>query len=234
MTIDQSDYLGGESQLVPEGLRLYRHYRIDVGGFRSTTITQAMFEPGVNQAKCHAPEYSRASRTCPRCCGTGIMRYHVPRPSYNFFADEVLLFPPYEVEQRLCNCCRNRCNAPNVECQCGFYASYSPDTDYFAQFMTPAWHNIRADIPTAFAVVEASGHVLMGSKGVRAERMRIVAAAIDVPHAIRNGSGPEYSLHALRHLQFRYGIETFGDDIASMVRAYPQPDLSHLIKNQEK
>lgn len=50
---------------------------------------------------------------------------------------------------------------PVHSCTCGFYASYSPDTDFYS---THTGYR-------AFAAVRVSGRVIMGSKGVRAERM---------------------------------------------------------------
>lgn len=77
-------------------------------------------------------------------------------------------------------------DAPQADCKCGFYASYKHDTDFY-----PAWHWGRDysrqfkhsegydDTVTVRAAVEVSGTVVMGRLGVRAQRMKIKAIAVD-------------------------------------------------------
>lgn len=52
---------------------------------------------------------------------------------------------------------------PSHTCRCGFYASYSPYTDFYDTFL-----GFRL-----FGACEVSGRVIMGDKGVRAQKMKI-------------------------------------------------------------
>jgi len=64
------------------------------------------------------------------------------------------------------------CEAPDPECACGLYAYFSSSSDYRSQ----------GDVD---AVVEASGRVLLGTRGFRAERARVVAiCAADKPEPV--------------------------------------------------
>jgi hypothetical protein len=55
--------------------------------------------------------------------------------------------------------------SPDVSCTCGIYAHYLPLESY---------EKVRSNI---FGVVEASGRILMGTKGFRAEKAKVVALA---------------------------------------------------------
>lgn len=71
---------------------------------------------------------------------------------------------------------------PSLECTCGFYAHYYPDTDFYEdeywKLMEDATDLTGARI-TVRAVVEAAGRVVAGDLGVRAERIKVKALAVD-------------------------------------------------------
>lgn len=52
---------------------------------------------------------------------------------------------------------------PDHKCHCGFYASYDPMTDFYS---TNTGYRV-------FAACEVSGRVIMGTKGVRGEKMKL-------------------------------------------------------------
>jgi len=125
--------------------------------------------------------------------------------------------------------------APNPRCACGFYAYYDPKHDFYPA--ASGWF--------VKAVVELSGRILMGSLGVRAERMTIRAIAPDRSKISRprlaNG---DRSLLAAEQDEYVARVETLvrhAETVAAanripyftrtyaMVRAWPQPDLSALL-----
>lgn len=171
--------------------------------------------------------------------------------------------------------------APQEDCTCGFYAHYGPDGDFYAGSKWDAFrgeeHYIRRTTPSqpvpttqvngknlAFAlvrtVVELTGKVVLGTEGVRAEKMRIVAASLDwdkfqSAQEVRNSwdvSDPLdstfFTTHSpmwgyadpetcdrghntLRAVARAYGFQAF-TDTRDMHRKYPQQDISHLIPKE--
>lgn len=88
------------------------------------------------------------------------------KPMGQTFSSGSSIYPYENMYTASCNASSSRTSAhksPDVKCQCGFYASYDPDTDFYA-YVTD---------PRVFAATEAFGHVVMATKGVRAEKMRI-------------------------------------------------------------
>lgn len=265
--MSQADYGGPE--LVPSGLRVYRHYKLKGYELTATITTDEKVRPGVNLAQCHANVSGNPFRPygggCGKCGGYGFLRRMRPKVKpFQFNAADSAETIDVEIYDEVCECQRGRarCRTPELRCTCGFYASYDPTHNFFTEVMTnnSAW---LYNLPPVFAVVEASGRVLMGSKGVRAERMEVKAIALDMEH-INHGlpgtspamryfmqtnepsSDEEYVRNILRTTQGTrlsreldrvatwYGVPNFGDDIDAMIEAFPQPDLSGLIENQEK
>lgn len=76
---------------------------------------------------------------------------------------------------------------PNSGCACGLHACHTPQT--LREYME--------DPPFAFPViqgcVEATGQIIVGPDGFRAQRMRIVALALDSDLTQRIFPGPAYS-----------------------------------------
>ena len=259
----QEDY-NGDAELVPSGLRVYRHYKMTGRRLGSTITSSPHFEPGVNTAECYAVESTLADKHCETCAGRGVVYVRVPyRPGVRFNPFDIEPGFDSVVKMEPCKCLR-KCEAPNRNCTCGFYASYSPDTDFFASHnRPPGMYGVPA--PPVFAVVEASGRVLMGSRGVRAERMRVTAVCLDMGHInvavaatlemyrdilsssydysagrfhpggpVRHyGETLDHLLYQLDGIAHEYGVKSYGRDLDRMIRDHPQPDLSHLIENQD-
>lgn len=91
--------------------------------------------------------------------------------------------------------------SPVQGCTCGIYGWYRPT-------------EARLHVGDVFGVIEASGRVLLGDFGFRAEKARIVAVVTDNPSKI----------HALKWL----GIDTYPDQDA-LLEAYPPEDVRELI-----
>lgn len=60
-------------------------------------------------------------------------------------------------------------DVPDHKCTCGFYASYSPEVDFY-----PGYLDFRF-----FAACKVSGRVIMGTKGVRAQKIKISGMWLD-------------------------------------------------------
>ncbi|GGR51513.1 hypothetical protein [Streptomyces roseolus] len=91
--------------------------------------------------------------------------------------------------------------SPVIDCTCGFYAHYSSKTDFyvgcswtpatedelFSSSYLPSWqprtglygYSSARGFAILRAVVELSGRIVMGRRGVRAERLKVRALAVD-------------------------------------------------------
>lgn len=160
----QGDYgRAGDEALVPGTLRVYRSFLVDA---KSGHLTPMNYHP-------QQLRYVHAR---------GQMPYH---PFRNRSTDPS---SPYEA-----TCTRSPMGramvgeheTPDVNCTCGFYASYNQFTDFYPAFRWGRNYTRMAgdsdfeDYYVVRAVCEVSGRVVMGSKGVRAGRMKIVAIAVD-------------------------------------------------------
>lgn len=108
-------------------------------------------------------------------------------------------------------------SSPDIDCTCGIYAHYLPLESYERQ------NNI-------FGVVEASGRILMGTKGFRAEKAKIVALS-------GYGSGNQWfetkektrGIYPEEVVDFctEIGVPYF-PTVKQMVYEFPQVDLTSL------
>jgi hypothetical protein len=113
--------------------------------------------------------------------------------------------------------------SPDQDCSCGVYAHYLPLESYEKQK-----HSI-------FGVVEASGKILMGTKGFRAEKARVVALAgygacnqwFENTEKTR-GVYPEDVVDFCTSI----GVPYF-PTVRQMVYEFPQDDLSTLGVSEE-
>lgn len=115
---------------------------------------------------------------------------------------------------------------PGKDCTCGFYASYSPATDFFPK---QTWHQLLKI--TVHAVVKMRGSVVMGDTGVRAEKMTVKAVAIAWDKCVNmKDMGRLYrpATQIIEDVSKSYGA-AFYESADDMHLAYPQPDISHLI-----
>lgn len=167
----QRDYGHKDSStpLVPGSLTVFRHFTVDI----KRGVIQPMSVQPVNWIN-----YSRQMQMQAKG-GDG-------------------LFGPYHVKPGplVAGCNRTYLTAevprdhksPDPRCTCGFYASYETETDFYPTVhWGNAWDRHAYDTPpgreTGFvivrAAVEMSGTVVMGHRGVRAEKMTIKAIALD-------------------------------------------------------
>lgn len=109
-------------------------------------------------------------------------------------------------------------DSPQSDCTCGFYAHYLPLESY-------AYYNNRV-----YGVIEASGRILMGTKGFRAEKARIVALAGLGEHdewfGVTKPAIPE-EVRGLVDFCTSIGVPYF-PTVEKMVHEFPQVDLSSL------
>lgn len=167
----QRDYGHKDSStpLVPGSLTVFRHFTVDI----KRGVIQPMSVQPVNWIN-HARMMKMQAKG-----GDG-------------------LFGPYHVKPGplVAGCNRTYLTAevprdhksPDPRCTCGFYASYETATDFYPTVKWGnAWDRHAYDLPqgreTGFvivrAAVEMSGTVVMGHRGVRAEKMTIKAIALD-------------------------------------------------------
>lgn len=180
----QQDYGSGDATtLVPASLRVFRHFAID-------SRTGAL-----------APmNYSPENGALLRYNGAAENQKPYPRPRIH---PETLAEMPYEASCIHYNdptrygyvstqsgaqavLAGEEHQTPSVDCTCGFYAHYSPDTDFYpSHFWGPYWarefmeSEAWATLIIVRAVIEVSGTVVMGRLGCRAQKMRVVAIAPD-------------------------------------------------------
>jgi hypothetical protein len=96
---------------------------------------------------------------------------------------------------------------PDARCQCGFYGWYAPDDSRI----------VPSDV---FGVIEASGRIILGTHGFRAERARPVAVVAMRGWVTRD---------ALVQLHAR-GVEVYFSR-TTLLRAYPPDDVSGLVEH---
>lgn len=109
--------------------------------------------------------------------------------------------------------------SPEISCYCGIYAHYLPLESYTRNY------------PAVFGVIEASGKILMGTKGFRAEKAKILALGgyghhnewfeVSIPEQSR------YARESLLEFCDSIGVYYF-DDVEEMIHQFPQVDLTSL------
>lgn len=148
-----------DNKLVPAALTAYRHFYLILthkGGVRLTPMTGSDYERAVAYDD---PEQGEFKAGCLPFGGG----YAGPRTYAGFL---------YGQEHP----------TPSLECTCGFYAHYFPDTDFYTGEYWKLMHDATDLTGTRImvrAVVEMSGRVVAGDLGVRAERMKVKAFAVD-------------------------------------------------------
>ncbi len=109
--------------------------------------------------------------------------------------------------------------SPEISCYCGIYAHYLPIESYTRNYSA------------VFGVIEGSGKILMGTKGYRAEKAKILAlAGYGYHNEWFEVTEPERSEYAKGHLlDFcdSIGVHYF-DTVEEMVHQFPQVDLTSL------
>lgn len=109
--------------------------------------------------------------------------------------------------------------SPEISCYCGIYAHYLPLESY-------ARHHA-----SVFGVIEGSGKILMGTRGYRAEKAKILAlAGYGLCNEWFECTEPEqskYGREALLEFCDSIGVYYY-DDVQEMIQQFPQVDLSTL------
>lgn len=109
--------------------------------------------------------------------------------------------------------------APLAECTCGIYAHYLPLESY------------SRGAANVFGVVRASGKILMGTKGFRAEKVEIVAlGGLGVCNSWFQNTSPtpyEKNLESLIDFCTKIGVPYF-PSVGHMTDEFPQDDLESL------
>lgn len=108
-------------------------------------------------------------------------------------------------------------SSPDAECQCGIYAHYLPLESY------PSRYGV-------FGVVEASGRILMGTRGFRTEKAKIVALAgfgeVNQWFEVERPGDPD-TTRGIIDFATSIGVPYF-PTVEKMVQEFPQKDLSSL------
>lgn len=109
--------------------------------------------------------------------------------------------------------------SPDVSCYCGIYAHYLPLESY------------TRNHTSVFGVIEASGKILMGTKGYRAEKAKILALAGLGYHnewfEVEYPEQSKYAKDSLIDFCDSIGVYYF-NDVKEMFHQFPQVDLSSL------
>lgn len=174
---DQHDYgraKDPERALVPGSLVAYRHFQLDLRYGRLLPMNcrpsrATAMEDGYRPASIDGYWDDEAGYS---------LNPHIHEASCNRLNRPYVMFNGDEERPE-------HGKAPAKSCSCGFYASYDPATDFYPSF---TWGKEYAEmvgseeyasIVIVRAAVELTGRVVMGTKGVRAEKMKILGLAID-------------------------------------------------------
>lgn len=223
---DQSDYGSStdEAQLVPGALRVYRHFYINVHSGSSDQGRLLSMNQGIPFGEDRIHEAKCVKLT--NMFGIGGKPGHATP-------------------------------APQVDCRCGFYASYDPYGDFYSTQQwtvarvggergpmtynyvdindftrtykaTPAPEEPRYHgMITVRAVVEMSGTVVMGTLGVRAQKMKVVAVAPDWPKFLDQSKQFEFDFNR------PWDTGRFDDAVVAWndTRKVPDPELRYAIND---
>jgi len=93
--------------------------------------------------------------------------------------------------------------APAAGCRCGLYAAVEGTLDSLSGYLSDSAHD-RA--PPIYAEVACTGRVFVDSRGVRAQRIKILQLATSAPL----WPDPRLQAQAVAQLRQRYGVEICG------------------------
>lgn len=128
-------------------------------------------------------------------------------------------------------------------CTCGFYASFDPKTDFYSTTTDQHVH----------AVVEAYRKIVVGTRGFRAQKLKVVALApfhrgpvrkVTYDRAFFADDYGSYTIHTvdcerLPVADMRFAAATqfpsarWFDDHGAMLKAFPEPDRSGLVADND-
>ncbi|MCU1590058.1 MAG: hypothetical protein JWP11_1314 [Frankiales bacterium] len=187
----------GDPQLVPAALRGYRTFALTPEGLSSTGVNH-IWKLQDTAACANVVQYDRAKA---RMEGNGV---ECPCGCGRSYAMNDYVLGALGPEP-------DRHASPDAACACGFYGWYDPDDHRI----------VRADF---FGVFEASGRVILGTHGFRAEKVKLLAIAPRTQGArerLRYLPRPVAEMLGL-------GLRLMGD-VEDLVGLYPPQDMSSLI-----
>lgn len=135
-----------------------------------------------------------------------------------------------------------RCaDSPGLDCRCGFYGWYEPGIALNNQHNHEVGLELQPENVLVFGVVSASGNIVPGTVGFRAERMKIEALCVGWTTWMRYRSARGYSTQSC-YLSSHYaltltvkarhpGIQVY-DRIPPMIKALPPSDVSGLMSDK--
>lgn len=153
-----------EPDLVPGSLLGCRTFRLDQDGDLKSAVQDYFWRGGVNTAIC------LADRTGARALSIALRRATYPRWMIQAFSEQ-----------------RADHSAPSDTCSCGFYAVWDTYDAWhamsnhgrFRRWSQEDWRYLH--YTAVLAVVEATGRVLLGTKGFRAEKCEVKALLLPDP-----------------------------------------------------
>lgn len=191
----QAQFTGDDRELVPGALRVYREWEVTRHGeLKPIAHSGYTWGEGWNRAHCaiRGPltfdSYDEIQEYIDRLAREGLR-------SSALIAEAELMKAFLE-------------HVPDAECSCGFYAYYHPRLIHGQR---------HPSSDKVFGVAEVAGRVLMGTKGVRAERARVIAVV-----------GPTGRRAEL--IKKRYGIEVFPTR-KELLKKYPPTSVKELGVN---
>lgn len=221
----QADFgSASDREFVPSGLRGYRLFKV-IGGELHSLLRQHLWTSS------ESSDYPVETATCSLMVITDVKawdfcncaeRYLLGRTYFSPVS--TWLTPPLTPYSHFCGVSEgvgdakvyvkkaHLSSAPDRNCVCGFYASYNPRT-----LINSPGCSLYYDTPYVLGVVEASGRVVMGSKGFRSEKMRIIDTAPVTKMGLAEG--------------LFYYPPRFDDAFLSY---YPPEDLSGLLPERNR
>lgn len=226
---------GDGKEVVPGVLRGYRYFDINMGLLTSIGYNHVWHGDSWHTAKCPYRLISAASCDACEYCAKSVIGQRSPsnvpgyqdsfvvkmpclHPHESWFSEEEEIDTQHQIFREMYKATMRRTvsikvettkyhdDVPRLDCSCGFYASYTYDHLLLAQQSGATSEGI-------LGVVEASGKIVLGTRGFRAEKMRILALSGD-NHigTFVGGSIPVYNV------------------IDTMLEKYPPDDVSHLVE----
>lgn len=107
----------------------------------------------------------------------------------------------------------SRHETPSLSCTCGFYATYDLSFPFYGAAVV-------------VAAIEASGKIILGTRGFRAQNAKVVAVAPAYPYREDNPS----RLH-IDEIGKRYTAPVFRDS-SELYHNYPPSDVSELVPKE--
>lgn len=113
--------------------------------------------------------------------------------------------------------------APMLSCECGFWAYHNVEDTHNVGTNETHWMTLAA--------VEVYGKTVLGTKGVRAEKMKIIGLVLPLEVAQLSPAHP--IRRAWDMVVEQYGVPTYGH-ATDLVKAHPSQDISRLLSKPKR